>query len=142
MRVTLALASRASSKSPKSKIDCCLSRRFRDPAVGIEQQRLSDGVDDALRVLRERNVDAGGALDLPHLAQQNVQHDAIDRVVGAVEQAGFHLGRFLAEAVNAAFALFQAVRIPRQVVVQDSGEELLEVDAFAQAVGGDEDARR
>ena len=49
------------------------------------------------------------------------------------------LGR-LAEAVDAAFALLMPGRVPRQVVVDDGVEELLEVDAFGQAIGGDEDA--
>ena len=80
-------------------------------------------------------------LDLPHLAQQHIEHDAVDRVVGAVEQARLHLRRLLAEAVDAALALFQAVRVPGQVVVQDGGEVFLQVDALAEAVGGDQDAR-
>jgi hypothetical protein len=36
----------------------------------------------------------------------------------------------LAEAVDAAFALFVARRIPAQVVVHDGGEQALQVDAF------------
>ena len=63
-----------------------------DLPVGIEQQRLGDGVDDALRVFGKGHVDAGGALDLPHLAQQHIEHDAVDGIVGAVEQARLHLG--------------------------------------------------
>ena len=46
------------------------------------------------------------------------------------------------ETVDAALALFQAVRVPGQVVVQYAGKVLLQVDAFAQAVGGDENALR
>ena len=46
----------------------------------------------------------------------------------------------LAEAVHAAFALLQAVGIPGQVVVEGGVERVLEIDAFAQAVGRDEDA--
>ena len=46
----------------------------------------------------------------------------------------------LAEAVNAAFALFKAVGIPGKIVVQNGGEDFLKVDAFAEAIGGDEDA--
>jgi hypothetical protein len=59
-----------------------------------------------------------------------------------VQQAGFDFGGHLAKAVHAALALFQAVRVPRQVVVQHAGEVLLQVDALAQAVGGNEDAQR
>ena len=46
----------------------------------------------------------------------------------------------LAVAVHAAFALLVARRIPRKVVVDDGVEMVLEVDAFAQAVGADEHA--
>ena len=49
------------------------------------------------------------------------------------------LGR-LAEAIDAALALLMPRRIPGQIVVDDRVEELLEVDAFRKAVGGDEDA--
>ena len=41
--------------------------------------------------------------------------------------------------MDAAEALFEAVRIPRQVVV-DHQVGVLEVDAFTGGVGGDEDA--
>ena len=59
LRVTLAFAAAASSNSLKSKsIAAAHVALLLDPAIGIEQQRLGDGVDDALRVFRERHVDA------------------------------------------------------------------------------------
>lgn len=39
-----------------------------DRPPGVEQQRLRNGVDDALRVLRKRHVDTGGTLDFLHFA--------------------------------------------------------------------------
>ena len=45
----------------------------------------------------------------------------------------------LADAVDAAEPLFEAVRVPRQVVV-DHQVGVLEVDAFAGGVGGDQHA--
>ena len=84
--------------------------------------------------------DAERVADRARLAQQHVEHDLVDLVVGAVEQDGLHLGARLAEAVDAALALLQAVRVPGQVVVDDGVEVLLEVDALGQAVGGDQDA--
>ena len=45
----------------------------------------------------------------------------------------------LADAVDAAEALFEAIRIPRQVVVHHQ-VGVLEVDAFTGGIGGDEDA--
>ena len=50
------------------------------------------------------------------------------------------VGASLAESVDAALALFVAGGIPGEVVVHDGGESVLEVDAFGQAVGGDQDA--
>ena len=102
----------------------------------INEERLGDGVDDALGVCRKGNVDPGGALDLPHLAQENIQHDAVNGVVGAIQQAGFHLGGNLPETVYTPFALFQAVRIPGKIVMKDGSELVLKVDTLAETVGG------
>ena len=46
----------------------------------------------------------------------------------------FDQGSSLTVAVHPALALLQAVRVPGQVVVEDSREGLLQVDALAQAV--------
>ncbi|CAM5423085.1 hypothetical protein RLIN73S_07523 [Rhodanobacter lindaniclasticus] len=78
--------------------------------------------------------------DLLGFAQDDVQNSAIDRIVGTVDQGGAHLGARLAEAVDTAFALFVAGGIPRQIVVNHSIEVVLQVDAFGQAVGGDQQA--
>ena len=43
---------------------------------------------------------------------------------------GPHLGRLLAEAVHLAFALLVAGRVPREIVVNNSGDEVLKVDTF------------
>ena len=43
-----------------------------DAPVGIEEQRLRDGVDDALRILWERDVDPRGPFDFANLAEKNV----------------------------------------------------------------------
>ncbi len=47
-----------------------------------------------------------------------------------VKHGGTDFGRLLAETVHAAFALFVTGGIPREVVVNDGGEEVLKVDAF------------
>jgi hypothetical protein len=59
-----------------------------------------------LRVFRERDVDAGGSLDFADFAEEDVEHNPIDGVIGPVEKTGFDFGGFLAKAVDAAFALF------------------------------------
>jgi hypothetical protein len=65
----------------------------------------------------------------------------VDRIIGAVEEDGLHVILGLAEAVDATLALLQTIRVPRQIVVDDRIEMVLQIDAFAQAIGGDEDAR-
>ena len=72
------------------------------------------------------------------LAQDDLEHGAVHRVVDAVEQRGAHRRARLTEAVHPAFALLVARRVPREVVVDDGVEVLLQVDALRQAVGGDE----
>ena len=73
------------------------------------------------------------------LADEDVEDDAVDAVVLAVEGDGADDVARLAEAVDAAFALFVAGGVPGEVVVDDGVEVVLEVDAFGQAVGGDQD---
>ena len=74
------------------------------------------------------------------LAEDDIEHGAVDRAVRREHHdRSDELGR-LAEAVDPSLALLVPGRVPRQVVVDDGVEELLEVDAFGQAVGGDEDA--
>ncbi len=46
----------------------------------------------------------------------------------------------MAKAVDTAFALLVAGGIPGRVVLNDGVRELLEVDAFGEAIGGDQDA--
>src|SRR5262249_12304909 len=46
----------------------------------------------------------------------------------------------LSEAIDAPFPLLVAGGVPRQIVVYDRIEIGLEVDAFGEAIGGDEDA--
>ena len=72
------------------------------------------------------------------LAQQHLEHDAVDRTIGRVERDRAYGVALLAEAVDAALALLVTRRIPGKVIVDDCVEAFLEVDAFAEAVGGDE----
>ena len=61
-------------------------------------------------------------------------------VVRAVERDDLDLGAALAVAVDAALALLVAGRVPREVVVDDRVEAVLEVDALGQAIGRHEHA--
>ena len=73
---------------------------------------------------------------LVELFEQPVIDLAFARVLGDEVPQVADFG--LADAVDAAEALFQAVRVPGQVVV-DHQVGALQVDAFAGGVGGDED---
>ncbi len=103
-----------------------------------EQESFEDGLDDVVAAVGYRDGDAQRLADLLVLAQQHVQDDPVDAVVGAVQRDRADDVSALAEPVDPAFALFVAGRVPRQVVVDDSLEVFLQVHAFGQAVGRDE----
>jgi len=129
LAVTLSFAVAASSKSLKSKSVPCTLCWVLMVRLGLSNSACVMVSMMLWRVFGERHIDAGGSLDLPDLAQQNIEHHAIDRVVGTIEQAGLDHGCHLAKPVDTAFPLLQPVGIPGQVVVQDGGELILEVDA-------------
>ena len=85
------------------------------------------------------DADTERALDALVLADQDVEDDAVHRIVAPVVGDDAHLRRLLAEAIHPALALLVARRVPSQVVVKDGVEMLLEVDPLGQAVGADED---
>ena len=72
------------------------------------------------------------------LAQQDLHDQAIDLIVRAEQGDRAHLVGGLAEPVHAALPLLVAGRVPGQVVVDDGLKVVLQVDAFGQAVGGDQ----
>ena len=104
-----------------------------------QQHVVDDGLDDLLRLDRNRHGDAEIAPNLLRLADEHVQDDLIDGIVRAVEQDRLHARLRLTETIDAALALLQPVGIPGQVVVHDGVEVVLQIDALAQAIGGDED---
>ena len=57
-----------------------------------------------------------------------------------VEHGAAHFRGLLTKAVYPAFALFVARGVPGQVVVDNRGEQVLQVDAFRQAIGCHQDA--
>ena len=107
----------------------------RRPAA--QQHAVDQGIDHLLGVGRHRHGNAQALADRARLAQQDVQNDEVDLIVGAVEEDGADLGSLLAVAVDPALALLQAVRVPGQVVVEHGVEMVLEVDPLRQAIGGD-----
>ena len=72
------------------------------------------------------------------LVDQNIEYDAVDTVVPPIQKSNLNCGLLLTVAVDTAFSLFVPSRIPCEVVVNHRVKRLLQVDALAQAVGGDE----
>ncbi len=104
----------------------------------LEQSGLDDGLVDALFVLRQRHEHTEFAADRFRLTQDDIEDKSIHRIILSVEHGATHFLGLLAEAIHAAFALFVAGRVPCEVVVDHSGETVLEIDAFRKAIGGDE----
>ena len=76
------------------------------------------------------------------LAYQHFQHNAIDNIILPIIRHHPDTRTGLPEAIDAAFALFVACRIPGEIIVKDRIKRLLQVDTLAQAVGTDQHALR
>src|SRR6266700_3886899 len=103
-----------------------------------QQQSFEDGLYDVIAAVGYRYGDAERLADLDVLAQQDVQHDPVDAVVGAVQRHRPDGAKALPEPVDPALALLVPGRVPGQVGVDYGLEAALQVDAFRQAVGGNE----
>jgi hypothetical protein len=108
--------------------------------VVAEEQALEDRLGDGVCVHRDRYGDAELVVDGAVLAEEDLEDDAVDGVVLAVEGDGADCGARLAVTIDAALALLVAGGVPGEVVVEDGVEGVLEVDALGEAVGADEDA--
>ena len=104
-----------------------------------EQSPLEQRLRDLLAGAWDRHGHSEITLDALVLADQDIEDHAVDRVVGAVVGDHPDLGRPLPEPIHAPFALLVASGVPRQIVVQDSIEVILQIDALGQAVGADQD---
>jgi len=108
-------------------------------AGALEQRRLDHRVVDPLGILRKRHHHPEILPDEVGLLEDHLEDETVDRVVLPVEHGAADFLRLLAEAIDTALALLVAGGIPREVVMDDRGEAVLEVDAFGEAVGRDED---
>ena len=84
-----------------------------------EAERRREEKGKAVAVARDGDCDAGGLGDGAVLADEHVEHDAVDPVVLAVERHGAHDVVALTDPVHAALALFVPGGVPGQVVVED-----------------------
>ena len=108
--------------------------------AAAKDEALEDGLHDERGVGGQGHGDAGGLADGFVLADEDIEDDTVDGVVDAVVGDGADGLGALPEPVDATFALFVPGGVPGEVVVDDGGEVVLQVDAFGEAVGGDEDA--
>ena len=108
------------------------------PGSVAQQQPFQDGLHDVVAAVGYRDRDPQRLADLLVLAEQHVEDDAVDAVVGAVQHHGADDAGLLAEPVHPAFPLLVPGRVPGQVVVDDGLEVLLQVHALGQAVGRDQ----
>src|SRR4051812_10183264 len=72
---------------------------------------------DSVRFVRNGDGDAGRSTDGLVLAEQHVEHDAVDAVVSPVDGYSAHDVARLTESIDAAFALLMAGWVPGEVVV-------------------------
>ena len=100
------------------------------------QKPLEDRFDHLLRVHRHGNRNPEGFLDAAVLVDEDVEDDAVDAVVLAVEEGDLDGRLLLPVAIDPPLPLLVPRRIPGEVVVNDGVERLLEVDALGKAIGG------
>ena len=98
-------------------------------------QTLGDALGDDLTGRAQLSLDG---LGLPH---ERFEHDVF-LALGVEEVAAEDLRGRLQLAVDAAVALLEACRVPRQVEVEEIEAPRLQVDALARRVGADQDAQR
>ena len=105
-----------------------------------QDEPLHDRLEHGVRVHGTGTEIPRESRNRPVLPEEDVEDDPVDAVVAPeVGQDADGLAR-LVVAVDAPLALLVAGRVPREVVVNDRVELLLEVDALAQTVGRNEDA--
>ena len=91
----------------------------------------------AVRLIRHRHRNAGCGADRLMFANKHLEHNPIDLIVSPINRYRSNYVASLTKTIDATFALFVARGVPRQVVMHDSLEMLLEIDAFRQTVGSD-----
>jgi len=103
-----------------------------------QKQALEDGLHHLFGIQGDGHGNAQGVADGAMLAQQHIQNDAVGAVIDPVIGEDAHLRLGLPEAVHTALALLVPGGVPGKVVMHDGVEVILEIDALAEAIGGDE----
>jgi hypothetical protein len=125
-----------------ARFHCCGVRRQAEieaeltGAALAEHHGVHQRAGDGAAFVRKRDSDPGCLSDRLGFAEDDIENRAVDGTVGRVEQYRTNQRCRLAKAIDAAFALLMAGRIPRQVVMNDRVEKSLEIDAFRETIGG------
>ena len=106
----------------------------------FEQDPFQNCLEYRVRVNRDRHGETECGPNAVVPTEQDVEHQSINRVVTPVHRGNYNGWPRLTIPVYPAFTLLVPSGIPREVVVHDRIEPVLEIDAFGQAIGGDEDA--
>ena len=113
--------------------------RLSRSGLAAQEQSLEDRFNDVFRIHGHGHRNAQGAANLAMLAKEHVEHDAVDTIIQPVVGDHMDLLAGLAIAIDPAFALLVAGWVPGEIIVEDSIEMLLQVDALAQAVSANQD---
>ena len=109
--------------------------------VFLEQSSFHERHADVAVIFGHRDRNTEVFLDLFGLAEDDIENEAIHRIVGTVKHSAPDILALLTETVHTAFALFVASRVPSQVVMNDGIEVVLKVDTFGQAIRRHENRR-
>jgi hypothetical protein len=101
----------------------------------MEQDIFEDGFHKFFGPGRDRHGNSKRTADGLVFSEQDPKDDTVDAGILAVIRDHPNFLARLPIAVNAAFPLFMTSRVPRQIVMKDGIEVILQVDAFAEAVG-------
>src|SRR6266566_401230 len=112
-----------------SEIECHLCRFF------ALEQSSDDSLHYRFAVHGDWNTDAERFVDFSGFLDEHIKNNAVNYVVGTIEKDRFDFWSRLPIAIYSALALLKPIGIPWQIVVQNRIEVILEVDAFAHAVG-------
>ena len=101
----------------------------------MEEDIFEDGFHKFLGPGRDRHGNPKRTADGLVFSEQDPKDDTVHAGILAVIRDHPNFFARLPIAVNAAFPLFMTSGVPRQIVMEDGIEVILQVDAFAEAVG-------
>src|SRR5258706_16344407 len=102
--------------------------------LAAQQKSFENSLDHLVSIDGHRHRNTQRAADCTMLADEHIEHNTVNRVVKPVVGDDSYLFARLPIAVHPSLTLFMARRVPREIIVDNPVEMLLQVDAFAHAV--------